>query len=99
SPDDVLGHASIARALRPFNIRVATGEHCANRVLFKQFMQSGGLQFCNLDACRLGGVNECLAVLLLAARFDIPVCPHAGGVGLVEYVQQLSVWEHGSCSA
>jgi L-fuconate dehydratase len=99
SPDDVLGHAAIARALRPFDIGVATGEHCANRVLFKQFMQAGGMQFCNLDACRLGGVNECLAVLLLAARFGIPVCPHAGGVGLCEYVQHLAMWDYIACSA
>src|SRR4029079_8147833 len=80
SPDDALGHAAIARALNPLGIGVATGEHCQNRVVFKQLMQAGGLQFCNLDACRLGGVNECLAVLLLAAKFEIPVCPHAGGV-------------------
>jgi L-fuconate dehydratase len=99
SPDDVLGHAAIAKALRPFNIGVATGEHCANRIMFKQFMQAGGLQFCNLDACRLGGVNECLAVLLLAAAFNIPVCPHAGGVGLCEYVQHLAMWDYIACSA
>ena len=99
SPDDVLGHAAIARALKPFGIGVATGEHCANRIIFKQLLQAGGMQFCNLDACRLGGVNECLAVLLLAARFDIPVCPHAGGVGLCEYVQHLSMWDYVACCA
>jgi L-fuconate dehydratase len=98
SPDDVLGHAEIARALSPLGIGVATGEHCANRVLFKQFMQAGGMQFCNLDACRLGGVNECLVVLLLAAHFGVPVCPHAGGVGLCEYVQHLSMWDFVACS-
>jgi L-fuconate dehydratase len=98
SPDDVLGHAAIARELNPLGIGVATGEHCANRILFKQFMQAGGMQFCNLDACRLGGVNECLAVMLLAAKFNVPVCPHAGGVGLCEYVQHLSMWDYVACS-
>lgn len=88
SPDDIAGHAAIARAVAP--IRVATGEHCANAVMFKQYLASGALQICQLDACRLAGVNECLAVLLLAAKFGIPVCPHAGGVGLCEHVQHLS---------
>ena len=89
SPDDILGHAAIAKAISP--IPVATGEMCHNRVMFKQFMQAGGMQVCQLDSCRLGGVNEVLAVLLLAAKFNIPVCPHAGGVGLCEYVQHLSM--------
>ncbi|MCR9198875.1 MAG: L-fuconate dehydratase [Planctomycetaceae bacterium] len=88
SPDDVLGHAQIAKAVSP--VRIATGEMCQNRVMFKQFMQAGGMQVCQIDSCRLGGVNEVLAVLLLAAKFEIPVCPHAGGVGLCEYVQHLS---------
>ncbi len=92
SPDDILGHQAIARAIAP--IRVATGEMCHNRVMFKQFMQSGGLQVCQLDCCRLGGVNEVLAVMLLAARFQIPVCPHAGGVGLCEYVQHASIIDY-----
>jgi L-fuconate dehydratase len=92
SPDDVLGHARIARAVAP--VGVATGEHCQNRVLFKQFMQAGAMGFCQMDACRLGGVNECLAVLLLAAKFGVPVCPHAGGVGLCEYVQHLSLFDY-----
>lgn len=92
SPDDVLGHATIARAIAP--IRVATGEHCQNRVMFKQFFQAKAIGVCQLDACRLGGVNEVLAVLLLAARFGIPVCPHAGGVGLCEYVQHLSIFDY-----
>jgi L-fuconate dehydratase len=92
SPDDVLGHARIAREVAP--VRIATGEHCANRMMFKQLMQAGALGVCQLDACRLGGVNEVLAVLLLAARFDIPVCPHAGGVGLSEYVQHLSLVDY-----
>jgi L-fuconate dehydratase len=92
SPDDVLGHAAIARAIAP--IGVATGEHCQNRVIFKQLMQAGAIRFCQIDACRLGGVNEVLAVLLLAAHFGIPVCPHAGGVGLCEYVQHLSIVDY-----
>jgi L-fuconate dehydratase len=88
SPDDVLGHAKIARAIAP--IGVATGEMCQNRVMFKQFMEAGGMSFCQIDSCRLGGVNEVLAVLLLAAKFRVPVCPHAGGVGLCNYVQHLA---------
>jgi L-fuconate dehydratase len=99
SPDDVLGHAAIARAVNPLGIGVATGEHCQNRIVFKQFMQSHAMQFCNLDACRLGGVNECLAVYLLAKKFGIPVCPHAGGVGLCEYVQHLAIWDYIACGA
>jgi L-fuconate dehydratase len=99
SPDDVLGHATIARALAKFDIGVATGEHCPNRIVFKQFMQAGALRFCQLDACRLGGVNECLAVCLLARKFNIPICPHAGGVGLCEQVQHLSIWDYVGCSA
>jgi len=92
SPDDVLGHARIARAVAP--VRVATGEHAHSRVMFKQLMQAEAIAVCQLDACRLGGVNEVLAVLLLAARFGIPVCPHAGGVGLSEYVQHLAVIDY-----
>jgi L-fuconate dehydratase len=92
SPDDVLGHATIARAISP--IKVATGEHCQNRVLFKQFFQANAIGFCQLDACRLGGLNEVLAVLLMAAKFGVPVCPHAGGVGLCEYVQHVSLFDY-----
>ncbi|HWB98900.1 MAG TPA: L-fuconate dehydratase [Bryobacteraceae bacterium] len=92
SPDDVLGHAAIARAVAP--IGVATGEHCQNRVIFKQLMQAGAIRFCQIDSCRLGGVNEILSVLLLAAKFQVPVCPHAGGVGLCEYVQHLSMFDY-----
>ena len=91
SPDDVLGHAAIAKAVAP--IGVATGEHCQNRVIFKQLMQAEAIRFCQLDACRLGGVNEVLSVLLLAAKFGVPVCPHAGGVGLCEHVQHLSMFD------
>jgi L-fuconate dehydratase len=92
SPDDVLGHAAIRAAVRP--IGVATGEHCSNRVMFKQLMQAGAIDFCQIDSCRLGGVNENLAVMLLAAKFGVPVCPHAGGVGLCEYVQHLSMFDY-----
>jgi len=92
SPADVLGHATIARAVAP--VGVATGEHCANRVLFKQLLQAGAISFCQIDSCRLGGVNENLAVILMAAKFAVPVCPHAGGVGLCELVQHLSMWDY-----
>ena len=92
SPDDVLGHAKIAKAVAP--VKVATGEHCQNRVLFKQFMQAGAMGICQIDSCRLGGVNEVLAVMLMAAKFNIPVCPHAGGVGLCEHVQHLSMIDY-----
>ena len=97
SPDDVLGHARIARAIEP--IGVATGEHCQNRVMFKQLMQAGAISFCQIDSCRLGGVNEVLAVLLMAAKFGVPICPHAGGVGLCEYVQHLSIFDYIAVSA
>jgi L-fuconate dehydratase len=90
-PDDVLGHATIAKAVSP--IGIATGEHCANRVVFKQLLQAHAISFCQIDSCRLGGVNENLAVILMAAKFGIPVCPHAGGVGLCEYVQHLSMFD------
>lgn len=96
SPDDILGHATIARAVAP--VRVATGEHVHNRVMFKQFLQAAAMSICQIDACRLGGVNEVLAVLLLAAEFDVPVCPHAGGVGLCELVQHLSIVDYVSVS-
>jgi len=94
SPDDVLGHARIARAMEPLGIGVATGEHAQNRVLFKQFLQADAIAFCQVDACRLGGVNEVLAVLLMAAKARVPVCPHAGGVGLCEYVQHLAFFDY-----
>jgi L-fuconate dehydratase len=90
--DDVLGHARIAAAVAP--VRVATGEAAANRVIFKQLLQAGAIGVCQVDACRIGGVNEVLAVLLMAAKFDVPVCPHAGGVGLCEYVQHLAIFDY-----
>jgi L-fuconate dehydratase len=92
SPDDILGHASIAQGVHP--VKVATGEHVANRVMFKQFLAAGALDVCQIDACRVAGVNENLAILLLAAKFGVPVCPHAGGVGLCEIVQHLSMFDY-----
>ncbi|HYH89331.1 MAG TPA: enolase C-terminal domain-like protein [Solirubrobacteraceae bacterium] len=91
SPDDVLGHAAIARAVEP--IAVATGEHAQNRVIFKQLLQAQAIGVCQIDACRLAGVNEVVAVLLLAAKFGVTVCPHAGGVGLCELVQHLAAFD------
>ncbi len=93
SPDDVLGHAAIANAVRRLGIGVATGEHCANRVVFKQLLQAKAIDVCQIDSCRVGGVNENLAIMLMAAKFGVPVCPHAGGVGLCEYVQHLSMFD------
>ena len=92
SPDDVLGHAAIRRAITP--VGVATGEHCANKVMFKQLLQAGAIDYCQVDACRLGGLNEVLAVLLLAAKYLVPVCPHAGGLGLCEYVQHIAIIDY-----
>jgi L-fuconate dehydratase len=92
SPDDILGHAAIARAIAP--IRVATGEHAQNRVVFKQLLQAGALSVVQLDSARVAGVNENIAILLLAAKFGVPVCPHAGGVGLCELVQHLSMFDY-----
>jgi L-fuconate dehydratase len=94
SPDDVLGHATVRAAIRHMGIGVATGEHGANRVIFKQLMQAQAIDFCQFDNCRLGGLNEALAVLLLAAKFGVPVCPHAGGVGLCEYAQHVSLIDY-----
>lgn len=91
NPDDVLGHAAIARAIAP--IPVASGEHIANRVMFKQFLQADALQILQIDASRVAGVNENIAILLLAAKFGVPVCPHAGGVGLCETVQHLAMFD------
>ena len=91
SPDDVLGHARIRAAVKP--VRIATGEHCHNRIIFKQLMQAGAIDVCQIDSCRVAGVNENLAILLMAAKFGVPVCPHAGGVGLCEYVQHLAMFD------
>jgi L-fuconate dehydratase len=92
SPDDILGHAAIAKAIAP--IGVATGEVCQNRVIFKQLLQADAIRFVQVDSCRMGGVNEVLAVLLMAAKFKKAVCPHAGGVGLCEYVQHISIFDY-----
>jgi L-fuconate dehydratase len=92
SPDDVLGHAAIRTAVAP--IKVATGEHCHNQVMVKQLLQAGAIDIFQLDATRVGGVNENIAILLLAAKFGVPVCPHAGGVGLCEMVQHLAMFDY-----
>jgi L-fuconate dehydratase len=94
SPDDILGHAAIARALEPLGIGVATGEMVSNRVVWKQLLAARAVSFCQLDFCRMSGVNEMVATLLLAAHFGVPVCPHAGGVGLCEYVQHASMFDY-----
>ena len=91
SPDDILGHARIRRET---GIRIATGEHCQNAVMFKQLFQAGAIDVCQIDSCRVGGINENLAILLMAAKFGVPVCPHAGGVGLCEYVQHLAIFDY-----
>jgi L-fuconate dehydratase len=96
SPDDILGHAAIRAAVAP--IRVATGEHGHNRVMFKQFLQAGSIDYCQIDAGRLASVNEVITVLLLAAKFGVPVCPHAGGVGLCEMVQHLAIFDYAAVS-
>ncbi|XP_038602314.1 mitochondrial enolase superfamily member 1 isoform X1 [Tachyglossus aculeatus] len=98
SPDDILGHATISKALSPLGIGVATGEQCHNRVIFKQLLQAKALQYLQIDSCRLGSVNENLSVLLMAKKFQIPVCPHAGGVGLCELVQHLIIFDFISVS-
>ena len=91
SPDDILGHRAVAEGVHP--VRVATGEHVANAVIFKQLLTSGAIDVCQIDACRVAGVNENVAILLLAAKYGVPVCPHAGGVGLCEVVQHLSMFD------
>jgi L-fuconate dehydratase len=97
SPDDILGHRRVRDAVAP--VRVATGEHVQNRVVFKQLLQYEAIDVCQLDCCRLGGMNEVLAVVLLAAKFGVPVCPHAGGVGLCEYAQHVSMFDYIAVSA
>ena len=94
SPDDVYGHKAIREALRPLGIGVATGEMCQNRVIFKQLLMQGAIDVCQIDACRMGGVNEVLAVLLMAKKYNIPIVPHSGGVGLPEYTQHLSMIDY-----
>ncbi|KAK8069395.1 L-galactonate dehydratase [Apiospora phragmitis] len=94
SPDDILGHKAVRDALRPHGIGVATGEMCQNRVVFKQLLMSGAIDVCQIDACRMGGVNEVLAVLLMAKKYGVPIVPHSGGVGLPEYTQHLSTIDY-----
>ncbi|KIK90968.1 hypothetical protein PAXRUDRAFT_150657 [Paxillus rubicundulus Ve08.2h10] len=94
APDDILGHAAIRKALKPHGIGVATGEHAHNRMVFKQLLQAEAIDVCQIDSCRLAGVSEVLSVLLMAAKFGVPVCPHAGGVGLCEYVIHLSLIDY-----
>ncbi|SLM33690.1 l-galactonate dehydratase [Lasallia pustulata] len=94
SPDDILGHKAIREALKPLGIGVATGEMCQNRVIFKQLLASGAIDICQIDACRMGGVNEVMAVMLMAKKFNVPVVPHSGGVGLPEYTQHLSTIDY-----
>jgi len=96
SPDDILGHARIRREAAP--TRIATGEHCHNSVMFKQLLQAGAIDVCQIDSCRVAGINENLAILLMASKFGVPVCPHAGGVGLCEYVQHLAMLDFLSVS-
>jgi L-fuconate dehydratase len=98
SPDDILGHAAIRRSVRPLGVRVATGEHVQNRIVFKQLLQAEAVDVIQIDACRVAGVNENVAILLLAAKFGVPVCPHAGGVGLCELVQHLSMFDYAAVS-
>ncbi|MDN3523159.1 L-fuconate dehydratase [Halomonas ramblicola] len=92
SPDDILGHAEIRHRVAP--IGVATGEHCHNKVMFKQFLQADAIDYCQLDAARLGGLNEVILVTLMAAKFGVPICPHGGGVGLCEYTQHISLFDY-----
>lgn len=94
SCDDILGHAKIARALKKLNIGVATGECCHNRVMFKQFIEHGGMDYCQIDCCRLGGVNEIIAILFIAAKFGIPVCPHCPGGTLSELTQHIVFFDY-----
>ena len=94
SPDDILANAQIAEQLKPLSIGVASGESCNNRVMFKQFLQADAMSYCQIDATRVGGVNENIAIILMAAKHGIPVCPHAGGIGLCELVQHLAIFNH-----
>ncbi len=96
SPDDILGHARIRCET---GVRIATGEHCHNKIMFKQLLQADAMDVCQIDSCRVAGVNENLAIILMAAKFGIPVCPHAGGVGLCEYVQHLAAFDYIYASA
>lgn len=97
SPDDITGHRTIREGVAP--VKVATGEMCQNRIMFKQFIKNGAIDIVQIDSCRMGGLNEVLAVMLMAAKYDLPVWPHAGGVGLCEYVQHMSMIDYIAISA
>ena len=92
SPDDVMGFAKIKKEVG--NVNLATGEACGGRIMFKQFLESGAMNICQIDSCRLGSINEIITVLLMAHKFNVPVFPHAGGVGLCEYVQHLCMIDY-----
>ncbi|RSH77178.1 uncharacterized protein EHS24_003478, partial [Apiotrichum porosum] len=94
APDDAVGHSNIRKALKPYGIGVATGEHAHNRMVFKQLLQLDAIDVCQIDSCRVAGVNEILAIMLMAAKFGVPVCPHAGGVGLCNMTQHLSLIDY-----
>jgi L-fuconate dehydratase len=99
SPDDIAGHRKVRDGLAGTGVGVATGEHVHNRVMFKQLLQGGAIDFCQVDSCRVASINEIVPILLMAAKFGVPVCPHAGGVGLCEYVQHLSIFDYVCVSA
>jgi L-fuconate dehydratase len=99
SPDDIAGHRRVRDGLAGTGVGVATGEHVHNRVMFKQLLQGGAIDFCQVDSCRVASINEIVPILLMAAKFGVPVCPHAGGVGLCEYVQHLSIFDYVCVSA
>ena len=91
--DDVQGHIKISKALKAFDIKVAAGEQVPSPVIFKQLLQSGAIGYCQIDASRLGGVNDVLAVILLAKKFEVPVCPHGGGIGLCNMIVHYAIWD------
>ncbi|XP_039303830.1 mitochondrial enolase superfamily member 1 isoform X2 [Solenopsis invicta] len=94
SPDDIHGHSKILAKLQPYNVGVASGEMCANRIMFKQFLTGNAINYCQVDAARMGGINEILTVYIMAYILKKPVCPHAGGVGLCEMIQHLQMWDY-----
>jgi L-fuconate dehydratase len=99
SPDDIAGHRKIRDGLAGTGVGIATGEHVQNRIMFKQLLQGGAIDYCQIDSCRVASINEIVPILLMAAKFGVPVCPHAGGVGLCEYVQHLSIFDYVCVSA
>jgi L-fuconate dehydratase len=99
SPDDIAGHRKVRDGLAGTGVGIATGEHVQNRIMFKQLLQGGAIDYCQIDSCRVASINEIVPILLMAAKFGVPVCPHAGGVGLCEYVQHLSIFDYVCVSA